>query len=245
KLRALRSYLYHSKTGWNADAFVPGPVLDAAKDEELCRVCQKRGALANEEGDPVCTHCLSDAKMGALLPRTRAVAFYNDQDTPGWRLPFGSIFFSADPLNVQVNRFLVIGLDGMLHEPSRLPVVPGFRSRHVPVDRFGNVCEFNTIADQSTGRKALACLKADVDNLGWVFRYGLVQGSEDRRSISRLSTLSDSFNHFFCGYLEKLLKTEFPWVYTVYSGGDDVLCLGPWDQVFRLSVRIREDFGKF
>jgi CRISPR-associated protein Csm1 len=110
KLTAFRSYLCSSDSGWNQDAFMMAPLLDSTKGEELCRVCQKRGGLPTEDGEPVCAHCLSDAKMGARLPRTRMVAFYEDHDTSGWRLPFGSMFFLTDPQTVRGNPFLVLSL---------------------------------------------------------------------------------------------------------------------------------------
>ncbi len=246
KLRPLRSYLLREGPKWDQEAFVLGPILDATVGEGLCIVCQKKGGLPNANGETVCTSCSWDAGMGGALPGTGVVAFYDrKQATEGWRLPFGSVHFARSPDAVEGSPFLVMGLDGFYHDRTNLPLVPGYRARHVPIDVHGNVLEFEQLGDQATGRKAIACLKADVDNLGWVFQFGLLEDAIDRRSISRLSTLSGAFNLFFSAYFEHLLRTEFRWTYTVYSGGDDLLCVGPWDEIFRLAGRVRSDFRKF
>jgi CRISPR-associated protein Csm1 len=136
-------------------------------------------------------------------------------------------------------------------------IVAAFRGRHVPLDPATNkVVEFNELAKKSTGREALACLKMDVDNLGYVFSQGLKGspnssrasdrgGEPDRTSISRVATLSRTLETFFSGYLECLLRGEFSDVYLVYCGGDDLAAIGPWDKVFALALRIREDFRRF
>jgi len=249
KLRPLKSYLDSPASGWNENAFLLSPMLDHDKNEGLCVVCQKKGGTQNEDGDSICESCSWDARMGSKLPSTRFIAFYEGQDAgETWQLPFGKVLFYEHAHLIQGRPFAVMGLDGMEHNPENQPFISGYRARHVPVDDHGNVREFDEIGQASRGRKALACLKADVDNMGWLFHFGFApkeKGGMERRSISRLSTLSSSFTRFFSGYLEQTLRTDFPWVYTLYSGGDDFLCLGPWDQVFGLAGKLRSDFGKY
>jgi CRISPR-associated protein Csm1 len=50
---------------------------------------------------------------------------------------------------------------------------------------------------------------------------------------------------YFAGYLQGLLKREFPDTYTVYAGGDDLLLIGPWRQTFLLAARIAETFADY
>jgi CRISPR-associated protein Csm1 len=50
---------------------------------------------------------------------------------------------------------------------------------------------------------------------------------------------------FFTGFLPHRLRTDFPDVYTVYAGGDDLLLLGPWHEILRLAQDLREDFQRF
>lgn len=97
------------------------------------------------------------------------------------------------------------------------------------------------------GKSLLALLKADVDYLGFIFTFGLkrAQSDQDRFSISRLAQLSRTLNLYFTGYLKGLLHREFPETYTVYSGGDDLLLVGPWRQTLGLASRINETFRAF
>jgi CRISPR-associated protein Csm1 len=94
----------------------------------------------------------------------------------------------------------------------------------------------------------------DVDNLGYLFSQGLKDrtpeakepdGWRDRASISRVATLSRTLDVFFAGHLEALLRGEFDDVYLLYSGGDDLAAVGPWNRVFDLALRIRDDFRRF
>lgn len=91
------------------------------------------------------------------------------------------------------------------------------------------------------GRPMLAILKADVDNLGQIFGFGLGQN----RSIGRLVALSRALDWFFTGHLPHLLRTRFPDTYTVYAGGDDLLLIGPWLSTVKLAGELREAFRRY
>jgi len=92
--------------------------------------------------------------------------------------------------------------------------------------------------DDLKGQLLLALLKADVDRLGFIFGRGL-----NPPSLSRTAALSRMMELFFTGYLYDLLHREFPFTYTVYAGGDDLLLIGPWRQTLELAERLRERFG--
>ncbi|MEI8183518.1 MAG: type III-A CRISPR-associated protein Cas10/Csm1 [Desulfomonile sp.] len=249
KIRPLASHLLSHGEHWNADSFVLDPVPAPQHDEALCSVCQKRGATANADGDLVCDYCDWDARMGAALPKASLIAFYDSEpNLEGWPLPFNRISFLQSSREIRGKPFAVLALDGMQEHPENQPLVISYRARYVPCDEWGNVREFEEIGESSAGRKALACLKLDIDNVGWIFQFGLAgQGEDqlDRRSVSRLSTLSNSLTRFFSLHMEGLIRKHFPGVYTVYSGGDDLLCLGPWDQIFALAGRLRQDFRHY
>jgi CRISPR-associated protein Csm1 len=87
----------------------------------------------------------------------------------------------------------------------------------------------------------LGYLKADVDNLGAVFTFGL----QENNSISRISTLSRMLDIFFSGYMQKLIEDNYPELYTVYSGGDDVFVIGPWDSIINFAKELNEEFKRF
>ncbi|MCF8030548.1 MAG: type III-A CRISPR-associated protein Cas10/Csm1 [Desulfohalobiaceae bacterium] len=91
------------------------------------------------------------------------------------------------------------------------------------------------------GKALLAGLKADVDNLGMIFGTGL----GDHLSISRYSFLSRMFNHFFASYLVDLIRRDYPDIYVVFAGGDDLFFLGPWTDITQLADMISERFAAY
>jgi CRISPR-associated protein Csm1 len=111
--------------------------------------------------------------------------------------------------------------------------------------REGDVLTFAELAALSIeggkGRPVLAALKADVDRLGQIFTRGL----GEHRSLARMAALSRMMDAFFTGFLPNRLQTAFPYVYTVYAGGDDLLLLGPWHEILRVASTLREDFRRF
>ena len=91
------------------------------------------------------------------------------------------------------------------------------------------------------GRSFLGAFKADVDNLGIIFSIGL----QDRLSISRFASLSRMLNHFFSDDLVRWIRQEFPDLYVVFAGGDDLFLLGPWRQTVRFAVKLNERFSRY
>ncbi|MGB9619598.1 MAG: type III-A CRISPR-associated protein Cas10/Csm1, partial [Armatimonadota bacterium] len=105
----------------------------------------------------------------------------------------------------------------------------------------GDIKSFTALAMASSGDDLLGVLRADVDHLGLVFSLGM----RGRASLSRIATLSTLLNVFFSSELVGLIRQEFPQTYVAYSGGDDLLLIGPWDQTILLSKRIAEEFNRF
>ncbi|OGP45801.1 MAG: type III-A CRISPR-associated protein Cas10/Csm1 [Deltaproteobacteria bacterium RBG_13_51_10] len=214
----------------------------------LCDSCQRNGGIMRSVRDrmiPVCDRCHEDQEAGRFLPHSEFVAFYEGFEGR-FHLPFGSYDLLESLDKFYGNPYLILSLEGYKDSPAGLPLVSGFRSRYVPRNSYGDIKTFEELAEVAQGRKSLAYLKSDVDNLGFIFGFGLKRNGEgDRTSISRLTTLSRFLDLFFSGYFNSLLEKEFPEVYTIYSGGDDLLCIGPWDQVMALGLRIREQFSQY
>ncbi len=252
KRRPARSVL-QTRDGWDEDAFLLDR-LDEPDEGGLCDSCQKRwGGLEEVHGRqvPVCPSCREDRDLGRVLPKTRFVCFYDD-DTGRRCAPGGSIALAAgDAKRLPGRPYLVLDLDGGCAGPADWPLAGHWRARRIPIhlhgDEAGNAVTFEELAAEATGRETLAYLKADVDNLGLIFAQGLGKpdGGADKRSISRIATLSRSLEIFFSGRFEQLLRTDFPKVYTIYAGGDDVLCAGPWDQMVELADTLRREFRAY
>ncbi|MGB9800268.1 MAG: type III-A CRISPR-associated protein Cas10/Csm1 [Thermanaerothrix sp.] len=130
----------------------------------------------------------------------------------------------------------------------------------------GDVLPFEAIADLSQGADRIGILMADVDNLGVLMSEGLREINPAkpldqllRPTLSRVATLSRTLDLFFAGYLNTLCKKiAKEWeqqvnndpssdglFYIMYSGGDDLFIVGPWDQTLILAKEIREKFRKF
>lgn len=94
------------------------------------------------------------------------------------------------------------------------------------------------------GVEALGVLKADVDNMGSIFSFGI---RKERQTLSRLATLSRQLNNFFAVYLPYLLSTDnrFKDIYTVFAGGDDLFLIGPWNRIIEFSIILQEKFGEY
>ncbi len=109
---------------------------------------------------------------------------------------------------------------------------------------FGHLAEESRIPEEGgglRGKALLAALKADVDNLGLIFGMGL----GDKLSLSRFAGLSRMLNHFFAEYLVSRIKEQFPDIYVVYAGGDDLFLLGPWTTVVSFAQDLVGQFGRY
>jgi len=91
---------------------------------------------------------------------------------------------------------------------------------------------------QPAGRSFLGAFKADVDNLGLIFSIGL----HDRLSLSRFASLSRMLNHFFSEELVRWIKQDWPNLYIIFAGGDDLFLLGPWTELVRFADQLNQRF---
>ena len=122
----------------------------------------------------------------------------------------------------------------------------------------GEVLDFEEISELSEGAKLLGVLKMDVDHLGLIFGIGV-----EPPTISRLATLSSRLELFFGAWVNEvcrrtsrkrdenlpsddrrkgLVESMF---YVVYSGGDDLMVVGPWDGIIHLAREIYGDFRRY
>jgi CRISPR-associated protein Csm1 len=102
---------------------------------------------------------------------------------------------------------------------------------HVPADMT-----FKDIADRAQGDNLLGVLKADVDSMG-------AKLAEMRGDLGALKEFSRALDDFFSRQLQQKLETEpWSWIYTIYSGGDDLLLVGPWDLVLDFAEEVHRDF---
>ncbi len=117
------------------------------------------------------------------------------------------------------------------------------------------------------GSPLIGVLKADVDRLGLVFnrgfkgickkkKSGVIEGT-DRVTPSRYLTMSRMVDLFFSGWLHSVMSNnmmnihkdkdnmDFSKIYTVYSGGDDLLLVGPWETIIYFADELYQKFRDF
>ncbi len=123
----------------------------------------------------------------------------------------------------------------------------------IEIDQFIKNREIKTFSDialssmkctngQYEGLEALGILKADVDRLGSIFSQGV-----KRKNLSKSALLSRQINSFFSFYIPYLLNTdkEYRNIYTVFSGGDDLFLIGPWNTIIKFAADINKKFKDY
>lgn len=245
---------------WQESRFVLPP-LDVSERVGICDCCGKRAGPEKEVKNRVvflCESCEGDERLGRELPRSQFLHIDFSGSAP-FKGPIGGFNISRTSGSLGRDSILVVDLDGSGQGNEEEPLFGVFQARHIPRDpEEGEALSFEDIAKASQGRAALGVLKMDVDNLGYIFSRGFrgneegmqpgmdhELGAVDRTSISRVNALSRTLETFFSGYVGSLLVKEFRSVYLIYSGGDDLAAVGPWDLMFDFAQRIREEFRRF
>lgn len=260
KLQAVKKTPFKSilvDGAWSADKMILD--IDFEAEEKLCKACKKFPGDFNDKYQAyICSRCVDDEAIGKQLPYARHINFYAD-DSGEFKGPYGYSFdLKEDPSS---GAYLVMSLDEYL-PAYRFPYSFRYVAHHIPVFKDNADCKdcpkkencanktavdknmpkfFECIAQSAEGRPLLGYLKADADNLGQIFAKGL----GDNKTISRVATLSRMLDIFFSGYMHKLIKKHYAQLYTVYSGGDDLLIIGPWDKIISFAEELNREFGRF
>ncbi|MBI4847718.1 MAG: type III-A CRISPR-associated protein Cas10/Csm1 [Nitrospirae bacterium] len=238
--------------------------IDFGDEEKLCKACNKfPGEM--RDGKFICDKCEDDKIIGQKLPKIKYIVFYKNNTGEFKNYLDYSFDLLDDVSHVKYGAYLILSIEEFITD-SRLPMahrfIANYISTFISIDECSDckdniVCSekdharegqpkfFECIANESTGRKMLGYLKADVDNLGGVFACGLRDGQKDIGTVSRIATLSRMLDIFFSGYMQKLIEDNYPELYTVYSGGDDLLVIGPWDSIIKFADELNSEFRRF
>lgn len=218
-------------------------------EDELCKACGRYAPLPDTEEDR-CKKCEEMFQLGSKITKKSIIAFHEGKGD----LAFGeggmalSIVDSSDTIAKPIFLF---SLD---EDIETLPYF--FSNTYVPLDQLNTTMDFEQIAAcaihdvsnmgdenekaKTRGSKFLAYIKVDVDNMGAVFSQGL-----KNMSISRYVTLSRMLNTFFTLYVKHLLEKKYSNFYTVFSGGDDLFLIAPWDEVLHFIHDLQQNFTRF
>lgn len=237
KGRALRASLA-DEGGWREDRFI------LAGDLAGKRSCPSCGRRLMDRGQEVCPECRRQEELGGKLATADRLWFSREGgEFQLWDRSYLS--FSSGCARGSLRRVEQLNSWEIPAGMTRYPFAVRLMANQLPKAENGEPMTFGDIAERSGGSKRLAVLKADVDNLGYLFADGMQEKDRHYGTISRVSTLSRLLEMFFSGYIGHLLKTEFPSVYSVFSGGDDLFLIGPWDVMPGMALRIQREFSAF
>ena len=108
---------------------------------------------------------------------------------------------------------------------------------YIPKSDINEALDFGEIAQNTLGIEALGVLKADVDSMeNFIKDEGIINRFESFDSFSR------SLDAFFSLYIVDRLKSDYPNIYTVFTGGDDLFLIGAWSEIVAFARDIREEF---
>ena len=230
--------------------------------KDSCPVCQ---ADFLRNADPICEKCLSHVELGQQIVSSNWLVRLEGQAPEGqWLKDFAEfdtywalsenedalygLLNGLDP--AMVSHIVVYRLNDTnflidklikLVEDRGLSTTFGYRflGNYAPQDSEGPK-DFEDLAKMDSEKyPLLGIVRMDVDSLGLVFQIGL----EDRKSLSRLSTLSREMDLFFQGYINKLACEHG--MYVTYSGGDDLFMVGSWVNALTFARAVRKDFKRF
>jgi len=198
------------------------------RSHSTCKVCGKREENLyplREDEDPIaCEFCKQMYDLGRLIMRSK----YFSQDAYGDFEILGERYSFCDQPGQGKN--YVLGIQ---------KVNTASTAQYVFTDivSYAKHEEFQELAEESTARR-LACLQADIDHLGEIFKEGLKV-----KTLSRMSTLSRLLTYFFKYRVRKLIEGKN--VVLGYSGGDDLFILGGWEDILQFAYEMQMEFRRF
>ncbi len=209
---------------------------------KACEIC---GAEIEQEGQ--CNLCRSFESLSLDLSNKNAIKIISfkpkvfDKRPLSWSEVLELMGYSYEFLNRQDKEALVINSTDFVARYAGYK----FIARNTP-KKGEEVMTLEDIANEAvetkkTGIKKWGVLRADVDNVGKIFKEGL--GND--KTISRVCMLSFMLALYFSAKVDEIAKNYQNKVYVVYSGGDDLFIIGAWSILPEIAIKIYEDFRKF
>lgn len=254
KTRPFESLLKNSDS-WQEENFL----LDHIGGMGPCGACGKLPAICLEDDIPICWRCSEDSQIARDIVRARYIAYYDSKEG-NFQLPLG-MSISLDVDKPKARPQLVVKLKGWdFTGLEELPISHGNMVNYIPIVEKDtchecgacdeqlsprDILQFKCIAKRARGKDYLGVVKADVDNLGALFSIGISEDGEPAATISRTCTLSRMLDHFFGTWVQSTLETKYRNFYSIYSGGDDLLIVGPWDEVTPFAQELYGEFRRY
>ncbi len=233
------SALFTANGIWDPSFLILDPITPP------CAICQRRRATQREsdaDNQPLslCVSCALDLKIGAELPRANWMVVRSPSaNTPFDILGLGVKLESSEPAPLPEDLCLFSLSGGSARYRGSTSVLLRPLSRYIPREQDGSPFDFDALAAASLGAPYLGILKMDADSLGKTIQQQL-QKAED---LQPLAVLSARLDDFFAWRLDsELAKPEWASIYTIFSGGDDLLLVGPWNVLFDYAFHVHQLF---
>ena len=210
----------------NRENFVIDIFDNAKTEDEVCEFCKKR-----LKKDEACIICENEIKLGTLLTKFDSVSIkVKEKEKFSWDEVFilkidNKVYYAKFGDNEDFD----ISNDKMTKKP-KWPL-----KAYVPSSQKG-IKTFEEIEGNLSG---LMMLKADIDRLGNTFKKFYYD------SFKKFNRLSREINFFFANYVPYVIKQNYPNIYVVFAGGDDLFLIGPYVEVVEFAKDIREKFYNF
>lgn len=253
------------------DSFFREDVRDATYyEKEQCDACRKfvyKLFIDEDKEVEYCETCHELVNVGRKLVKFKNKSFilrYKEISDPDIELPFSKIKIVERIEDDKFNTVFQINSFEISESVLKLKNKREFTFVVLPLGNYSSGKDLDTFAKESKGISKVGILRMDVDNLGSIFRKGL---PEKKRTISRITNLSRFINYFFKGFLNltgefkdkhvlgicnkfwgddgRLKNREKRNFTIVYAGGDDLLLVGSWDEIFELAFDINALFRKY
>lgn len=233
---------------YSADEIIQLNSIKKQSYSQECRVCK---GLEQVNDDGLCKFCDLIKRFSKDILYEPFFVILNDKNEKGIPLPNGYVMIAESEENLQKR---LKGKDNsFIRAYSKNKFYIGLNiATKIWVGNYTNGQTFEELANLSTGINRIGVLKADVDNLEEYF----VQGFEAKyNTLSRTATFSRHLSLFFQHYINNILengsfklsenKTGKRNATIIYSGGDDILLVGAWDEVISISLDIKNALSRY
>ncbi|MCX7974339.1 MAG: type III-A CRISPR-associated protein Cas10/Csm1 [Candidatus Aminicenantes bacterium] len=232
-----------------------GP-YDEGGEKKGCLICGEELDIQSE----YCSFCDSLIQLSNELKKAEAIIIYpiNEPQNKDWSERPSTWWQVAERLGY---KYKLLGNEGASKYQKNSLIINSvnfvgradgflFVARKTNSSGENEPLTLENMAEAASGIKKWGVLRADVDRLGELFQERL----GENKTISRVSMLSSMLSLYFTARMSQLEKWVeqkrvspglADYVYTAYSGGDDLFLLGPWSVLCELAKVIRDDFDKF
>ncbi|PID26390.1 MAG: type III-A CRISPR-associated protein Cas10/Csm1 [Candidatus Cloacimonadota bacterium] len=207
-----------------------------------CKFCEKNPATDEIDEIKICKSCEDSIRIGKELTKKHKYVLYHTRSEKEYFeiIDDISIEFIKDEKDIEFKEsdLYVESLDSKNNEYYPASNI----ASHIPLKY--NSEDFYSLSDIAKcsfrGRELLSLVKADVDNLGFVFGWDLKY-----KTISAFTYLSRALTLFWGRYLKQFIEDNYPNIYIIFAGGDDLALIGNSEDILFFMKDLKEQFDKY